>query len=462
MVQILPQASDFLNIPSHSFLHRVISVDSDSPESSIYVDATGCVGFGILAPQAEIHTFGRDNTPDGGWNMQKNGILIDGVSDADKFVSWADSGTVHWSAGLLRNESGEFWYLRHIEGNIAPFTISGTGRIGINSFKSQVNYHVSLVVGTGINDITIGGVYEQNYSTVYEIEVLTQNGGGTPDVMQWRKSTDDGETFTDYTVQNRFNASLTQSNFDKNISCAFETINGHTVGDKWRFVGFPRLPEGSFTISPMALDELQSTSDYTSSTFVDRTADANTTGSLDITLFDLGTNNSAFYVGAKLPINSLYFDIITPGVGVVPVLEFWDGISWNEITEDMGLIDNTLSFTRNGSISMNPGAFSNFGLYNPVNNEDSYILYWIRIRHTGNITTCPVVNNVCRHGDLRFGIFQGAEDSAPIFKVDSSGKVFAEKTIESKQGFILTSPNGSRWNIQVDNAGLLSTLPLPL
>ena len=43
MTRILPQGTDTLNNPSHSFQHRVVSVDSSSPQSSIDIDSVGNV-----------------------------------------------------------------------------------------------------------------------------------------------------------------------------------------------------------------------------------------------------------------------------------------------------------------------------------------------------------------------------------------------------------------------------------
>lgn len=43
MTKLLPISTDPLNVPSHSLMHRIVSVDSGSPQSSIDVDASGNV-----------------------------------------------------------------------------------------------------------------------------------------------------------------------------------------------------------------------------------------------------------------------------------------------------------------------------------------------------------------------------------------------------------------------------------
>lgn len=54
MTRILPQNTDTLNSPSHSFLHRVISVDTSSPESSIDISSTGTVTVSVVDVSAII------------------------------------------------------------------------------------------------------------------------------------------------------------------------------------------------------------------------------------------------------------------------------------------------------------------------------------------------------------------------------------------------------------------------
>ena len=48
MTRLLPQPTDKLNSPSHSFAHRVVSIDSLSPEQSIDIGPDGQVTFGLI------------------------------------------------------------------------------------------------------------------------------------------------------------------------------------------------------------------------------------------------------------------------------------------------------------------------------------------------------------------------------------------------------------------------------
>ena len=66
MTRILPQSTDYLNSPDHSFLHRVVSVDTGSPVSSIDIDASGNVtitngnvGIRTTSPGAPLDVKGK-------------------------------------------------------------------------------------------------------------------------------------------------------------------------------------------------------------------------------------------------------------------------------------------------------------------------------------------------------------------------------------------------------------------
>lgn len=74
MAQIIPQATDTLNSPSHSFLHRVVTVDSSSPQSSIDVQSDGTVRFGSAIALTDTNTLWTIVTSDG--NLAANSKII--------------------------------------------------------------------------------------------------------------------------------------------------------------------------------------------------------------------------------------------------------------------------------------------------------------------------------------------------------------------------------------------------
>lgn len=56
-----PQATDLLNSPSHSKLHRVLASDSSAPDESLVADASGNIGIGTITPGTGL-LYGALNT----------------------------------------------------------------------------------------------------------------------------------------------------------------------------------------------------------------------------------------------------------------------------------------------------------------------------------------------------------------------------------------------------------------
>jgi len=92
MTKILPQSTDTLN-PYHALQHRVVSIDNNSPESSIDIDEEGNVIVGILLHDgiyAEIYnhdTSASQSIPTGTTytkltNYTNNGLSNNCTSDA--------------------------------------------------------------------------------------------------------------------------------------------------------------------------------------------------------------------------------------------------------------------------------------------------------------------------------------------------------------------------------------------
>jgi len=71
MTKVLPNAGDPLNNPSHSFLHRVVTVDDDTPEESVNVGAGGTVEIKGGTTETELLLLST--------NVNTVGILFDSV-----------------------------------------------------------------------------------------------------------------------------------------------------------------------------------------------------------------------------------------------------------------------------------------------------------------------------------------------------------------------------------------------
>lgn len=147
MTRILPQNTDTLNNPSHSFLHRVISVDTSSPESSIDVDASGNV-------------FNSGNIYIGSTTAGKN-LTTYATLGTELFTGFVYAGNWIASAGWdLTNDSGT-QLVRNDNGIFSMSHIGFAPTIGVTyKLVFVVN---ELTVGSGT--WTFGGVSGTSFAT---------------------------------------------------------------------------------------------------------------------------------------------------------------------------------------------------------------------------------------------------------------------------------------------------------
>jgi len=393
-----------------------------SPSLIFVTDTT--VGIGTDSVLNKVHIYGTDTTSTDEWNIQKNGLTLDGDSATDKDIVWANAGVPKWQAQIYRGENGAYWYLVNVSSQANPLTVSQGGRVGINKTSNFMNYHTSQVIGTGLNDIVVSGVYDKTFLVLYEVQIVA-GGSPTLNTWKWRRSTNIGTSYGGWSSPINCSLAVAPVTIENGITIHWEALTGHTANDVWRFGSSPQLPQGTLTVSPVLISEVLMTTNYTagSPTFVDKTADANNTMSaILITPFATGTNNNALYVGTTLPLNSLYFNLLTVGVGVTMVAEYYDTITdgWVAISAGMDYTDGTANLTQSGDITFSPSLMSGYQLYN-LTGETGYELYWIRFRHTGTIITAPVLLNISRGGNNRLAIYSGAQDYSPSFYVDSKG-----------------------------------------
>ena len=93
--------------------------------------------------------------------------------------------------------------------------VAGSSQIGTPVFT-----------GSGLNDLTLGGEFNQPYTQTLRIEI---DGTGTPDTFKW--SVDGGSTWVQTGV------AITGSAQDLHyigVSVTFANTTGHTVGDYWQ------------------------------------------------------------------------------------------------------------------------------------------------------------------------------------------------------------------------------------
>ena len=88
------------------------------------------------------------------------------------------------------------------------------------------HFNASDGAGTGLNDVTIGGVYTGSTTKNYRIKITA---AGTPDTFQW--SADNGSTYNGTHI-NVTNAGPITVN--EGVSVNFGATTGHTVNEYWK------------------------------------------------------------------------------------------------------------------------------------------------------------------------------------------------------------------------------------
>lgn len=107
--------------------------------------------------------------------------------------------------------------------------ISETNTIGITYRRRFIRYSVGDVTqttGTGLNDITVTGIYEgtDGATTQYRVKITTQ---GVQDKFKF--STDGGVTYS----AAEYNCSTTGTDIGNGFTVTFAAITGHTLNDVW-------------------------------------------------------------------------------------------------------------------------------------------------------------------------------------------------------------------------------------
>ena len=379
---------------------------------------SGLTGFGTISAKGLIHAYGTDNNDS---NIQSNTILIDGSLNVDKNIGWASNGVQKWYAQTYRNENSRYWYLYNVEDDNNVIVTSESGRMGINNKTNIMNYHAILING-GPNDINIGGLYTQNYNSVFQIKITDVTG--VTDMFQWRISEDDGESF-DVWSQNT-GCSTNEILIRYGVTVQFDSASGHTLGTIFEFGAFSQLPIGTFVVSPVGFTEVQRTDDYNGSPILydDITAQANSSTLGDNTkIFDTGTTTNSLYFGTEIKIDAIYFNLFTFGVGVQMIAEYWDGTNWIVFDEATDFVDDTNSLASSGQIKWNSDSTINWIKAYMVDLEQpNYELYWIRLRTATSPTTSPVANSFARGGNYRIAVLTSPSDIKPSFYVDTLGR----------------------------------------
>jgi len=378
-----------------------------------------------------------EDTTDEGDILQNNGLILDGPTNTDKQIIFAENGTNHWAIqGAWRGEKGKYFYIYNGISQINPIVISESGRVGVNKQINLLGYHVNW---SRIDDMAVGGEYNETRDRAYEITITSTNA--TNDMFSVAKKF---ETQSQYTITSSNNL-VSTNGIDIGLGTVlyWESETGHQIGDKYWFLASAMLPQASLSVAPRALDEVSiitnlfmATTGNPALNYLDVTAFANSYDvGISIPCLYAGTN-TAIYVGSVTPVNTLYFDLVSNAVGAKLVFEYWDGGEWVELNQANNLEDYTLNFTQSGAIFWSVNTFIQSKTNLTVSDYvDEY--YWIRIYSTNAVTSLPWFGSISPHGIDRFSIYGANGDLSPAMSVKGNGDVqigdytLTESTIQS-------------------------------
>lgn len=399
----------------------------DNTESAPFwreVDLTYNTAFGpsILSPQDLLHLRGNDSTPDE-YDITHNNILIEAPTGGDAGLMIGDEVSgMRWYWQNYRNEESDFIYLWNQLGQRDVLSINTGGRVGINKPSDVMEYHSWYVnPATGaLNDMDVSGQYTSRLSAQYEVKIAAAGG---LDTFYWRKSLDDGATWSAYSTP--VDITGTEQLLEKGLSVTFGATTGHNTNDVWRWQAFSQLPAGSLIVTPAKYHEINYTADYTAETpaWTDVTYQMSWTAADSIDMPPTGTK-SAIYIGDNGYYNTIYFVVAAAAAGMTMQAEYWNGTVWEILDSSNMFTDGTNSLTTSGILRWDKATMSNWAKTIPPGHgtDANYNLYWIRIVSTTNVTAAATIDLVSLHGATRFAVMAGHLDTVPAFHVDVEGR----------------------------------------
>ena len=157
MALLLPQSSDPLNSPSHSFLHRAIAVDENTPEQSLTLDSSGNINVGVWNGTAIGDSYISSAAT---WNAKQDALTF-GISDTNSVVidsaSVSDDEYARFTANGLESRSNAE-VLSDIGAQVSlTFGIADTNSVVIDDADVADNDYAKF---------TASGLEGRNYSEV--------------------------------------------------------------------------------------------------------------------------------------------------------------------------------------------------------------------------------------------------------------------------------------------------------
>lgn len=392
----------------------------------IYTDALTVMGPLIVR--------GTDHSTQDVFFPQTNGVQVLGDADQDLFYGLGGTiGKPAWWMQTYRNEnssetnSPEFLYFSNARIKKDIMIVSEGGRMSINKTSNIMDYHSDYqgYQRGGLNDLMFGGVYTYSKQRKYNVYIAEL---GTPDRWSWKKSFDDGKTWVESAVTN--NCSVSQTTLENGVYVWFGNTTGHNLYDAWIRTGYAQLPPATMHLAPQYYEEILVVTNYNNNSGMEDLTYtlASTVHSSD--RYVLTNTSSAIYLGRGIKMNSTFFNLSEFGVGLNLVFEYWNGLTWNQITAGShNFSDGTLNFTVSGQVSWDKSLLTGWATNTLVGYDESK--YWIRIRTASNPTTYARLRNITPQGKVRFGIMARQFDDDYSFYVDGFGSSYQVKAYQT-------------------------------
>lgn len=359
----------------------------------------------------------NDGTADA---LNPNGIYIGGTNAVDKWIIWGDEGT-NWAIGTYRSENQGYWYLYNALSQLPVLSVSQTGRGGWNHPDNIVDYH-SLWSGSGLDDLDFGGINTAKQVYRYQVSIVTT---GACDTWTWKASADNGATYYVYGLTN--DCALTNMSLANGVTVVFGATNGHAIGETWDKIGWSQLPVASWEVRPRRFRECLLGVDWHSAT--DTYTDVSYDFGTGLREHDiLADTNACLLLGAKTPINTFFWNVLSPSIGLTLVAEFWNGSAWVELTQAThSFFDKTVNLTQYGEMQYEISSTTQATMCPAGRDATSYTLYWYRFRTSATPTSGATVRQVTPHGEKRLAVYSGMLNPTPSLWVNGRGHVYGDR-----------------------------------
>ena len=379
--------------------------------------------------QDQFTVLSTNTTEISSFGLMPNGINLGGLLAADKWITWANGTVTNFAIGTYRGENN-YWYLYNVPSEQVMLTVSQGGQIGINHPPNLINYH-SLWSKTGVDDLDFGGTntVAQTYRALVSIVATGIAGTAWCDTWNWKFSYDMGNTY--FYTSATYNVGITNCMLTNGVFVTFGNTNGHTAGQNWQKVLWSQLPNASLEARPRIAPEiLLANNIYVAGgtdTYTDVTYDCSSGTALNDVL---STTNKAILIGSKTPINTFFFNVVSPLVGGTVIGEYYDGANWITMNNANSYVDRTTNLTTYGEI-LHETATESPALYCPTGRTASaYTLLWYRFRTTTQPTAPATLGVITPHGEKRLAIYCSQFAPEPCFWVGGRGNTYVQRAYQ--------------------------------